>query len=267
MAKKYENQYFYELEKPGKNLSVRQYIYHIGPYRYNWHKHVEIMLVMSGEVELSAAGQIYQLEEDDIMVINSMVGHASLSRKAGTIAMVLHVDPVIFAEYYDDTNLVFMCRSDESNRHERLFVKIRGILAAMMGRAMGRQPMDQMRYESQLYRLMSLMLSDFPPSALKSYDLERYKKQLSMIDQLLGYIEGNYRDKITLEDLAERTGYNANYVSQFFKRTIGINFYDYLTRIRLREATLDLTVTDGQVLDIALKHGFPDLKNVVAHSR
>lgn len=49
-------------------------------------------------------------------------------------------------------------------------------------------------------------------------------------------------------------------MSQLFKTCVGINFYDYLTRIRLREATLALSRSDEKILDIALAHGFADLK-------
>ena len=46
----------------------------------------------------------------------------------------------------------------------------------------------------------------------------------------------------------------------YFKNQVGINFYDYLTRIRVREATLELCSTDNTVLDVAHSHGFPDVK-------
>jgi len=41
---------------------------------------------------------------------------------------------------------------------------------------------------------------------------------------------------------------------------IGINFYDYLTRIRLREATYELGRTNKTISEIALSNGFSDIK-------
>lgn len=67
--------------------------------------------------------------------------------------------------------------------------------------------------------------------------------------------------KITLNDLAQVSKYNRNYISQFFKSNLGVNFHDYLTRIRLREATLALSQTNQSVSEIALSHGFSDLKS------
>lgn len=40
------------------------------------------MLVLSGEVEVCVEGNIYNLEEVDLVLINSNEGHASLKHKA-----------------------------------------------------------------------------------------------------------------------------------------------------------------------------------------
>lgn len=63
------------------------------------------------------------------------------------------------------------------------------------------------------------------------------------VEKIVQYIDANYMQKITLNDLAQVSKYNRNYISQFFKSNLGVNFHDYLTRIRLREATLALSQT------------------------
>ena len=85
--------YFYEIKRQDRNLNMRQYIYWIGPYRYNWHEELEIMLILKGNVEMSCGGVSYSLQEDDLILIDSNVGHASLARSEGSIAMVIHLNP------------------------------------------------------------------------------------------------------------------------------------------------------------------------------
>ncbi len=53
------------------------------------------------------------------------------------------------------------------------------------------------------------------------------------------------RQKLELEDIAKIGGYNVAYTSQFFKRQMGISFVDYVLRLRLRDATVQLTSSDG----------------------
>lgn len=52
--------YFYEIKRQDRNLNMRQYIYWIGPYRYNWHEELEIMLILKGNVEMSCRGSQLQ---------------------------------------------------------------------------------------------------------------------------------------------------------------------------------------------------------------
>ena len=49
-------------------------------------------------------------------------------------------------------------------------------------------------------------------------------------------------------------------ISTLFKNTVGINFHDYLTRIRLEHALTDLATTDKTLTEIAVTNGFSDLK-------
>ena len=73
--------------------------------------------------------------------------------------------------------------------------------------------------------------------------------------------------KLSLEDLADYAQYNRTYVSTLFKQMVGINFHEYLTRVRFQHALNDLTYTRDNLTDIALKNGFPDLKTLTARFR
>lgn len=61
---------------------------------------------------------------------------------------------------------------------------------------------------------------------------------------MIQYIEKHYQEKVTLNSLAEQMGYNPSYLSQLFRDNVGVNFYDYVTRKRLRESIFALQQTD-----------------------
>ena len=73
---------------------------------------------------------------------------------------------------------------------------------------------------------------------------------------LLTYVEEHYAEKLALEDLADYAQYNRTYVSTLFKQMVGINFHEYLTRVRFQHALNDLTYTKENLTDIALKTAF-----------
>lgn len=254
-------QLYYTYNKPNKNLSIKQYVYKIGSYHYNWHNDIELLLVLNGEIEVCTNGVSKVLETDDLILINSNMGHATLAQKPNSVAMVIHIDPMVLKEYYDNIEFLFfdLCTTRET-RYLKPFVTLRALLSQLMVSAQGREALDKIQYESTLYSLLYELASAFSPSHRDYASFIVNQKKLDAIDKMTAFILKNYKKKITLDKLAKESGYNSSYVSQLFKSYLGINFYDYLTRIRLREATRDLSHSEGKILDIALEHGFPDLK-------
>ncbi len=255
------DKYYYELNKPARTLTIRQYIYRIGQYRYNWHQALEILLVMKGRVEMSYGGKTVMMEEDDLILIDSNVGHASLAREEDSAAMVIHLEPEYLEEYYYPLkNWKFSGFTDSLTRNRKEALEIRGAMASMMACGGSDNPGDRLLYEQELNRLLLLLFRLFPPARQADMELDRTEKQKDLMERLLEYVEKNYREKISLQDLSRVCRYNPSYLSVYFKNQVGINFYDYLTRIRVREATLELCSTDNTVLDVAHSHGFPDVK-------
>lgn len=254
-------QFYYACNKPTKNINLKQYIYRIGSYHYNWHKDLELLLVLNGEVEVCANGETRILGINDMIIINSNIGHATLAQKPDSTAMVLHMDPIFLKEYYENTEfLYFDCCSSGENRDEKPYILIRGHLSEMILSYGKKCPEQQLRFESSFYSLLHTVISHFPPRVIHSSTFMMNQKKLDAVDKMIKYIDKNYRKKITLDRLAKETDYNPNYVSQLFKTHLGINFYDYLTRVRLREATHELSRSKNKISEIALSNGFSDIK-------
>lgn len=254
-------QFFYIYNKPNKNIMLQQYVYKIGSYHYNWHHDLELFLVLNGEVEVCANGVSRILEADDMILINSNVGHATLAQKPDSVAMVIHIDPIFLKDYYDNVEfLSFDLWSTKETRNEKTFGLLRTFLSEMILCCNKEDPEQKLLFESSFYSLLHAIIKHFPPKEIQSAAFMTNQKKLDAIDKMLKYIHKNYKRKITLDRLAKESGYNSSYVSQLFKSYLGINFYDYLTRIRLREATRELSQSENKILEIALDNGFPDIK-------
>lgn len=252
-------QFYYTFSK--NNINLKQYIYRMGSYHYNWHKELEILTVIQGEAEVCVDGESKVLKTGDVILINSNIGHATLAKAPDSIAMVLHLEPEFFKDYYDNIErLYFECCSDDEDRYEKQFILIRAYLSEMILSHNKNTPELKLLFESAFFNLLHTIILHFPPEEIQSTAFMNIRSTFEAIDKMINYIDKNYRQKITLDNLAKVSQYNRNYISQFFKSYLGINFYDYLTRIRLREATLELGSTDKIISEIALSHGFSDIK-------
>lgn len=254
-------QYKYALELKKEDIVINQYIYEVGGYRYNWHKDIEIMLVLVGRVEVCVEGKIYNLEEGDIILINSNEGHASLKKQEGSIVMVLHMDIKYFnLFFYNKDYIRFKCNTVKENKYDFKFIELRKLLCEMMISMKDNSTEGQFKTLSYLSMLSSNLFKEFYVQSdyLNNLKLKKTKKQLKTV---VDYIQENYKEKIYLDDIAKLINYNSSYVSSFFKSNIGVNFYEYLLRIRLQSAVIELITTNKPIYHIALDNGFSDVKS------
>ncbi|MDW7660785.1 MAG: AraC family transcriptional regulator [Bacillota bacterium] len=254
-------QYFYDLSNKKTNLLLKQYIYNAGSYHFNWHKELELLVVLNGQIEVCVNGSTHILETDEMIIINPNCGHATLAQKPDSIAFVLHLDPNFLKNYYENVEfLYFDFKTTKENKYHPLFNEIRMNLSKMIRTIDKKDTESKFVFDKAFYDLLHCINTQFPPITIQSATFISNQNKLDSVDKMIQYINKNYNKKITLSKLAKETQYNSNYVSQIFKSYLGINFYDYLTRIRLREATLEIGNSNKNISEIALHHGFPDIK-------
>lgn len=251
---------YFRYENKKNMLSIEQYIYYISSYRYNWHNDIELLLVLNGEIEVNKDGDSQILESGDLILINSNRGHATMARKPDSIAMVIHFDPVYFSNWIKHyQNYEFNCVSNGKIRDQYFFREMCRKMLIMSNYTANDSEQDRLIYESLFQGLIGELFIGFPPKKISMSEHYKSNKHESVM-KIVEYLNRNYRDKISLEDLVDFTGYNKSYISQLMKQTLGINYYEYLTRVRMREAIYALTNTDDKISDIAFAHGFSDLK-------
>lgn len=244
-----------------RDIDVTQYVYYINAYHYNWHKAIELIIVLRGNIEVSIDNQHYILEEDDVILINPNVGHATLAKTPESVAMLIHLDPIYFQSYYPNYRLLhFTCISNSKTREDMRFNKLRELSVDMMKAIDAETPPENIYFESLLHQLATTLVIYFSPKEMSSTDIAGHKEKTEVVKEIIEFIDENYKQRITLDDLSKVSGYHKSYISQIVKEQLGINYYDYLTRVRLREATYALANLDDKIADIALTHGFSEVK-------
>jgi two-component system response regulator YesN len=74
------------------------------------------------------------------------------------------------------------------------------------------------------------------------------------------YIEENYMDDLTLEKVAEVVFLSPVYLSRVYKKKMGINFIDYITKIRIERSKELLSNKNLKVYEISNLVGYKNLK-------
>jgi len=81
----------------------------------------------------------------------------------------------------------------------------------------------------------------------------------NVIQKAKTYIEQNYQNDITRDEVANYVFMNSSYFSRYFSQKTGISFYDYLVSIRMKKA-MQLLTTNAKINDICKKVGYNNAK-------
>lgn len=263
-----ELNFTYYREINNKKFPIKCYAYYVGAFNYNWHEDVECLVVINGKLEACVNGKIYKLSKGDIAFFDSNEGHATLAKDKETIALVFHFNPKILDEFDNNRDRYhWMGASDGSTRNIKHALELRKSLVEFV------ESFDHESLENKIKRSIAtdkILLNSIENFALKEEKDSDDKTTLyrnEVVRNIIGFLDENYRDKISLEDVAEVAGYHPNYTSEIFSKTLGISFTEYLLRKRLSCATKDLKQSEKKIAEIALDHGFPNVRSFNAAFR
>ena len=85
------------------------------------------------------------------------------------------------------------------------------------------------------------------------------KKEQKVVEKTIKFIENNYREKITLQMLADKVFLSTYYFSRIFKRSTGYSPIQYVNIIRIQKAKEFLKGSDLTISEIAETLGFVDV--------
>ena len=77
------------------------------------------------------------------------------------------------------------------------------------------------------------------------------------------YIDKNYKDNISLDEIAANYQLSKEYLATIFKKYMGITVGTYLKNIRLASAYRDLMNSDYSINQLAFDNGFPNIKSFI----
>ena len=82
----------------------------------------------------------------------------------------------------------------------------------------------------------------------------------SGIGKAVKYLKNHYRERISLEEVADVAGVSRYHFTRLFKKVMGISFTYYLNYLRVKKAEETLSRQDANISEIAFSVGFNSLR-------
>ena len=201
--------------------------------RHNLHC-LRLYFVLSGTLSIRIGSRSYQYGADEITLVNA---HETFS--------VLPCDAVVAAFDLDLYALeeelpgLWFSRDPIPETNLDPFLILKSLLARYVKFNIDSDLDNSLLNRSMYYAVIHHLLTFFRINRPRQQDAVN-SKALQM-EQVARYIDQNYRQPLSLNDLAGRFFLSAPYLSRLFKQFYGTTFSDYLMNIRLQNCLTELT--------------------------
>lgn len=222
-------------------------------------KGIQFILVISGELKIETSSRFYHLEEKDLLVINRNQLYQVVGRKNNRVMVVTISDAFMDYHYTAYRNSRFECYSREIDLgRDDMIVSIRKLLANVMISYYRQAESYRIEVKSYICQILLFLIRGFKVegSALEKMDTDDLR-----LSQIIDYMEKNYDQMITLEEVAKKFFLSTGYLSRYFKQKMGMGFSRFLMNIRLNHSIKDLLYTTDSISQIAMNNGFPNTKS------
>lgn len=225
------------------------------------HADLELNFVYSGRLTYFMSGRTVVVPEQTLAVFWAGLPHQVLSTAPNTSFMWLHVPFETVLRW--SLGNEFMERLLEGGLildHEGLprdAELTQGWLEDLRQREHGLDTAIELEVEARVRRLVR---SQRYVLRAPSTDEQRRRQVTAMAS----FLAARYREEVQIKDVAKAANVSPNYAMTLFRRECGLSISQYLTRLRVADAQVELLCTDKTVLTIALESGFGSLAGFYA---
>jgi AraC-like DNA-binding protein len=233
-------------------------------FPHHWHEHLEFLYFMSGTATIECGSTPLQPQVGDLIVVNSNELHYGISTSTNLMYYVLIVDISLLHSYSLDAVETKFITPILQNRilfqnlisqDENITACILSFIQEMENKELG----YELSIKSHLYWLLSLLVRKYVAPAT---DLNQYRLRVRDLERLapvFKYIEDCYADKLTVQELADRTGLSRFHFSRLFKQLTDKSLIEYINLIRINKSEELLKHTRMSISEVAHATGFNDI--------
>ena len=259
-----------KMDKMDQNLPIifhKDYLSKSGELNHfvcHWHEKIEFLYFTKGEALIKCNSLEISAKKGDLIVINSNELHHGYCVSDSVEYYCIIFDTSLFQSRHVDTceakyinpisqnRILFKNKIEndkEVSKHIHEFVK------EYEAKEIG----YEMAVKATLYQLLVLLLRNHVQLVLTSKEYDARMRNLSRLNGVLEYIENNFNDKITLDQLCSMANISRFYFCRVFKSITEKSLGEYLNQLRINKAEALLKDSDVNITEAAMLCGFDDI--------
>lgn len=242
----------YLFESTKKEATDRNLLYAShARYENDWdsilhiHHFTEFFYVIDGKGSFLVEDETFPIQKDDFIIVNPNISHTEKSSRDRPLEYItIGVSGPTFAFEEQKDYMIFNCK------HQNLdpMYYMSAMLHELSEKEVDYEKICQDLLDVLIIKLIrrTQLAFEVTPSLQINWECLKLKR----------YIEANYKQRITLESLAELSHLNKYYLVHAFTRQCGCSPINFLCQVRLKACTELLENTGFSITEIAQSSGF-----------
>ncbi|MDO4869677.1 MAG: helix-turn-helix domain-containing protein [Bacillota bacterium] len=254
-----------EISKPALNyindLPFEAELCRIGkqlPHRHS--TELELVYCLKGSIHLIASDQDFVISEGQLHSIDFGDIHY-LNGEEDNLTLIFHIDLSAMPNWEDLRYVFFACESIHCYPYQQpAMERVKDIILSLSYIYFTGNHISADECFKPLHELIDTLFTYFNWFNYENQDEYMNRDLYDRFTRVLAYIVDNYRQKITVSQLAAMEHMNKNYFSQFISKTVFSSFSNMVKYIRCYQAETLLLTTDRSIAGISYDCGFSDPK-------
>ncbi|WP_167958383.1 helix-turn-helix domain-containing protein [Anaerosporobacter faecicola] len=226
----------------------------------HWHTHIEVILILQGQMQVICNQNNLLLNSNDLMIINSTDIHYTKSI-GNTKVLLLQIPYEYLKNALPDLSQITF-QSYMPNRtfqKNEAYQELLHALHSMKDVYEQKEDGYPFLFCQWLQTFLYTLYTQFS-TRQNGISVATDTKANERMRNIITYIEEHYMEQLTLQGVSGIFALNPEYFCRYFKKQIGFSFLKYVNLVRISHIVHDLTYTEDAIIDILNRHGFTNHK-------
>lgn len=230
----------YEIES---DISKEEFlkVYFKSSAQLHFHKSIEIIYCISGSMKVCCGPYVYDLKEGEIAYIPSCIPHSVIGQKESNLYLPFLVKESLFKAIAPQSKGIFYGKLDNRRVNEQIY-------SAMTLANDAYKKAKPNLFRGYVALILGLITDNYQQKVLSNVDNE-------LILDIIEYVNKNYKEKITLEEISNHFGYSKFYFSRFFNKVFNCSLSFYVNHVR-KEKVKEQVKKGVKMTSVIMDNGF-----------
>ncbi|ULQ55223.1 AraC family transcriptional regulator [Flavihumibacter rivuli] len=237
---------------------------------FHFHPELELVYVQESFGKRIIGNVVEPFEARDMVFLGSNIPHVWLNDETyyqglsnlKARAIVVYFNKEIFGPLFFELNETRKINAlfQQAERGLRISGKTQSIIAKKLEKLVDKKDFDQLL---GLLEILNLLAESKDVQAInpEAYSASVSHAQTDRLSEVFKYVKANFREDITLTDIAAIANLTPQSFCRLFKKRTNKHFVEYLNEVRVSNACSMLLKSDRSISEIAYECGYKTLSN------